>query len=78
MPVLNLYYTCTIPVLYLYYTFTRFPHGTSKRTELRSALNFEVHGTSKRTELQNARNFENVFETVFETIMYLIIPEPIL
>ena len=49
-------------------------HGTSKRTELRSAQNFETHGTSKRTELRNARNFENVFEA----LMYLIIPEPIL
>ena len=43
-------------------------------TELRSALNFEAHGTSKRTELRSARNFENVFEA----LMYLIIPEPIL
>ena len=49
-------------------------HGTSKRTELRSARNFETHGTSKRTELRKARNFENVFEA----LMYLIIPEPIL
>ena len=49
-------------------------HGTSKRTELRSTRNFETHGTSKRTELRNARNFENVFEA----LMYLIIPEPIL
>ena len=36
----------------------RFPHGTSKRMELRSTWNFEAHGTSKRTELRNARNFE--------------------
>ena len=43
-------------------------------TELRSARNFEAHGTSKRTELRNARNFENVFEA----LMYLIIPEPII
>ena len=49
-------------------------HGTSKRTELRNARNFEVHGTSKHTELQNARNFENIFEA----LMYLVIPEPIL
>ena len=32
------------------------------------------HGTSKHTELRNARNFENVFEV----LMYLIIPEPII
>ena len=49
-------------------------HGTLKRTELRNELNFEAHGTSKRTELRSARNFENVFEA----LMYLIIPEPIL
>ena len=35
-----------------------FPHGTSKRTELRSAQNFETHGTSKYTELRSTRNFE--------------------
>ena len=35
-----------------------FPHGTSKRTELRSTRNFEAHGTSKRTELRSTRNFE--------------------
>ena len=43
-------------------------------TELRSTRNFEAHCTSKRTELQSARNFKNVFEA----LMYLIIPEPIL
>ena len=36
--------------------------------------NFEVHLTSKHTELRNSQNFENVFEA----LMYLIIPEPIL
>ena len=49
-------------------------HGTSKHTELRNAQKFEAHGTSKRTKLRSARNFENVFEA----LMYLIIPEPIL
>ena len=49
-------------------------HGTAKRTELRSTRNFEAHGISKRTELRSARSFENVFEA----LMYLIIPEPIL
>ena len=49
-------------------------HGTSKHTKLRNARNFETHGTSKRTELRKARNFENVFEA----LMYVIIPEPIL
>ena len=49
-------------------------NGTSKHTELRNVRNFEAHGTSKHTELRNALNFENVFET----LMYLIIPEPIL
>ena len=49
-------------------------HGNSKHTELRNARDFEAHGTSKRTVLRNARNFENVFEA----LMYLIIPEPIL
>ena len=39
-----------------------------------TARNFEAHGTSTHTELRNARNFENVFEA----LMYLIIPEPIL
>ena len=43
-------------------------------TELRSTRNFEAYGTSKRTELRKARNFENVFEA----LMYLIIPVPIL
>ena len=43
-------------------------HGTLKRTELRSARNFETHGTSKRTELRK----------YLRSLMYLIIPEPIL
>ena len=39
-----------------------------------TARNFEPHGTSKHTELRKTRNFVNVFEA----LMYLIIPEPIL
>ena len=74
-----------------YYVLKRFPHGTSKHTELRSTRNFETHGTSKRTELRSTRNFEvhgtskytelrsaRNFENVFEALVYLIIPEPIL
>ena len=38
-------YTLNFPLFFPYNY--RWPHGTSKRTELRSTRNFETHGTSK-------------------------------